>query len=142
MVIPRRARRHIALLLIGVLLFAQLAVAAYACTAVPDASLSGARASAVAGSVAGVEMFGSANHEVGHAAMDAAQQNLCAAHCQSDQQNAGGKPIPDAPAAIPMDSSLRASLLLPAVTLRASTAPRDQLMAGPSRAILHCCFRI
>ncbi|MEO7391680.1 MAG: hypothetical protein ABIU58_05865, partial [Ramlibacter sp.] len=102
MAIPRRVRRFIARLLIGVMLFAQMAVAAYACAGAPSAWMNGARASAAAVSMAGAELTGLANHEVGHAAMDAAQQNLCAAHCQSDQQNAGGKPIPDAPAAIPM----------------------------------------
>lgn len=142
MVIPRRARRFIAHLLIGVMLFAQMAVAAYACAGAPGASMNGARASATAVSIAGAEMASLADYYVGHAAMDPAQQNLCAAHCQSDQQNAGSKPIPDGPAAMPMDSSLRASLLLPGVTLRASTAKGDPPMAGPSHAILHCCLRI
>lgn len=75
--------------------------------------------------------------------MDPAQPNLCAAHCQSGQQNAGAKSVPDLPTAMPVSLYPQASLSLPAELLRASAATRDSPpSADPPHTILHCCLRI
>lgn len=80
----RRFNRSIAHLLMAVLLYAQLATAAYAC---PEPQRPGAPA-AVA------EMPGCDGH-MGGSAMDPEQPLLCQAHCQPDPQNLQPAPAID-----------------------------------------------
>lgn len=135
--IPRALSRFVARLMVGVLLFAQFAVAAYACSGGVGAAMTGDMM------MASASMAGPASGDAGHAAMDPAQPNLCAAHCQSGQQNAGAKALPDLPAALPVGLYPRVPAILPDRTQRASAAPGDPPpMADPPHAILHCCWRI
>lgn len=125
------------------MVFAQMTVAAYACTGVQSVSMSGAMGSGTDLTRVDAAMTGPGDGVSGHAAMDPALPNLCAAHCQGGQQNADGKPAPSVPAAMPM--SLYPSVLAPlsADIRRASTAPDDPPpKADPPHAVLHCCFRI
>ncbi|MBN8507070.1 MAG: hypothetical protein J0L57_00505 [Burkholderiales bacterium] len=144
--IPHASSRFIARLLVGVLLFAQFAVAAYACGGAAGSAMSGA---AGAGAGAGAEMMMAgtalaepASENAGHGAMDPAQPNLCAAHCQSSQQNAGAKPLPDLPAAVPV-SLYPLAPVMSGRSQRADAATDDPpSMADPPHAVLHCCLRI
>lgn len=141
--IPRTVRRFIARLLVGVMVFAQMAVAAYACTGaqakvVPGGGASGTDVTMVLAAVTDL-----ANGGIGHAAMDPAQPTLCAAHCQSGQQNSDSKPAPSAPAVMLVSLYPRTVEIFLADLLRTSPAPHyPPLKVDPPHAILHCCFRI
>lgn len=146
---PRTVSRFIARLLVGVMMFAQMTVAAYACTGAQAAVMPGVGPSGISG-ISGADvtmvraaMTGLAAGAHDHAAIDPAQPNLCAAHCQSGQQNADGRLVASVPAAIPTSLYPRASEMLLAGILRVSAAPHDPPPdADPPHAILHCCFRI
>ena len=143
MLIPRNLNRFIARLLVGVLVFAQMTVAAYACAGAQHTVVPGAGASGTEETMLRAAMTALCDGDIGHAAMDPAQPNLCRAHCQSGQQNADGKPAPSLSAAIPTSLYPRALSVLPADIQRASTAPHDPpRKSDPPHAILHCCFRI
>ncbi|MEO6407889.1 MAG: hypothetical protein ABIO45_03955 [Burkholderiaceae bacterium] len=141
--IPRNVNRFIARLLVGVMVFAQMMVAAYACAGAQGASMRRAGGFGTDVAMSGTAMADLADGDLGHAAMDPAQPNLCAAHCQSSQQNADGKPSPSVSAAIPTSLYPRELTVLHAGIQRASTAADGLLpKADPPHAILHCCFRI
>jgi hypothetical protein len=135
--------RLIARLLVGVMLFAQMAVAAYACTGAPGSSLADVPRSAAYSGAASAAMSEASDGHADHGVMDPAQPNLCAAHCQSGQQNAAGKPAPEVALAVPMSLYPLVPVVLAAATLRASTVRGGPPpMADPPHAILHCCYRI
>lgn len=117
---------------IGVFLFAQMAIAAYACP-----TLSAPPAADV---VASVLAHGpDCKDRVG--AMDSAATNLCAEHCKSDQKSAQTSTV-SVPVAL---LSVRYETPpLPALTPppRATAVSMDALLAGkPPHAILHCVYR-
>ncbi|MEO7243738.1 MAG: hypothetical protein ABIX12_01110 [Rubrivivax sp.] len=143
MLIPRNLNRFIARLLVGLMVFAQMTVAAHACARAQDTVVPGAGASGTEVTMVRGALTAPADGDIGHAAMDPAQPNLCGAHCQSGQQNADGKPAPSLSAAIPTSLYPRALTVLAADDRRASMAPDDPpRKADPPHAILHCCFRI
>lgn len=137
MPIPRALVRPVALLLVGLMVFANTAVAAYGCT--------GATASlAMDANPAMVDVdVGAGVKRVGHEAMDPVHLNLCAGHCQIDRQNADGKPTLNVPASMPVDLYPRVPAHLVAVHIPALMTEGDpQPMADPPHTILHCCFRL
>lgn len=139
-------------MLIGLFVFAQLSVAAYAC---PDLPGSVARHSGNEPS-ASVEMVsdttgadGSAHglHTSGehrYAGMDPGSPNLCMGHCQAGNQAADYTPAPTvSPALMTVMYTLP-----PAEEAVAARGLRTSLLVGgppgasePPHAILHCCFR-
>jgi hypothetical protein len=132
MTFTRSFRQMICRLLIGTLLFAQLAVAAYACPG--TSSMAAARAGG--SSDAGMAMP--------CADMDTAAPNLCAEHCRHGQQAADHSPVLmpmpalfsllyALPSAVSIDEDAASTLASPRV---ASTR------AAPPLAILHCRWRI
>lgn len=139
-------------MLIGLFVFAQLSVAAYAC---PDLSGSGlghadhlpSVAVEVASAATGVDEFPHGLHTNGkhrYAAMDPASPNLCKGHCQAGNQSAD---YTAAPAVSPALMTVMYTLP-PADDAGATRVLRTSLLlAGPPRlsepphAILHCCFR-
>jgi len=132
--LARSLTRSICRLLIGALLFAQLAIAAHACPGMSEP----APAPAVAADAAMPPC-----HE-----MDEAQPNLCLEHCRSGQQAATDLAQP-ATALAPVALALFYPLPAPAPADVASTergAPPtfDERRAGapPPHSILHCCWRI
>lgn len=142
MLVTRAIRKTVSRLLIGVLLFAQLAIASYACpglsaissTGAPDATASARVQAAVepSPSMAGCEQI------------DASAANLCAGHCQHGQQSADTAPVPVVHAAIP--TFLYSLPIEPEHLLgsgRSHPAPDVSLAAAPPppHAILHCVFR-
>jgi hypothetical protein len=131
MTFTRSFRQMICRVLIGTLLFAQLAVAAYACP--------GLSAMASAPPAGGTDMA------MPCADMDAATPNLCAEHCRYGQQTAD-----HAPAATPTPALLSLLYALPpalpaeggAASTPASASVALTGAASPPLAILHCRWRI
>ncbi|CAN5897163.1 hypothetical protein BH11PSE8_BH11PSE8_12600 [soil metagenome] len=135
----RRVLRLICRALIGVVLFAQLAVSAYACPALLSAASSGpdpvgaAIAAAVQPSIHCEDMAGPTDPEFA---------NLCASHCHRDQQS-------DHAARLTIPAVLLTALYVSApapellIAPRSAGDPTSALAAGsPPLAILHCRFRI
>ncbi len=139
----------IARVLIGVLLFAQFAVAAYACPSVLKTASSPAAESseAVAADwMTQAKATASAEHispDCDQIDRDAA--NLCAEHCHQGQQRADTVPAPTVPAAIDLllySLHIEPTHLPP---LGRSVAPSGASLAAalpPAHAILHCVLRI
>ena len=149
MQIPRAMSKAVSRLLIGVLLFAQFAVASYAC---PSLMVSAAEV----GGKAGMAMAVTASSEASAAAtpasmppgcdqIDPEAANLCAEHCRFGHQSVDTAPAPIAHVAIP--TLLYPLPLEPQQLLgsgRAFPALDASLVAAlsPPHAILHCVFRI
>ena len=138
----RSTARFVARLLIGVLVFAQMAVAAYACTATSAASGGGHSGATVALRQA----LDAAAPGVGSAdamPIDADQPALCVGHCRSSHQQVEIKPLPTPPMALtaalynlePVIEEIE-----PLATLSMVDRPPPQ--AEPPHTILHCCWRI
>ena len=144
----RSLSRFIARLLVGVMVLAQMAVAAHACTGLSGFEVSGARdsggwQSAIGFDATGAATTASADCDARHDLLDSAQPNLCVAHCQFGQQNSGGNPVPDIPAALSVSPYLRVKPVMPGWLVRASMVQHDPpLVVDQPHAIQHCCFRI
>ena len=149
MLMTRSLKRFVCRLLIGGLVFAQMAIAAYACPALSGAPQSLSMA-AMGTSVAAITMSPDASAmPTEDAAMTGCEQiddsvpNLCAEHCRFGQQSADHTPVPTVPAAL-----LTTLYTLPVQPepLGHVRTPADmefqRVAASPPLAILHCCFRI
>ena len=144
--LSRSISKSIGRMLVGVLLFAQLAVASYACpnlsgmvAAPDDKSAIAMPVAAVADTVA----TQAATMPPGCDQMDPAAANLCAEHCRYGQQGVDTASVPLVHAAIP--TFLYSLPLEPQRMLgsgRSFPAPDARLAAAPPHAILHCVFRI
>lgn len=123
--------------LIGVVLFAQLAVAAYACPGLATAESPTAMASGAAATDA---QMPDCDDRVG--AMDPESANLCAEHCKQGQQS---DQAPTLTLPVAMLSALYTTLpVLPGkAPARPAAATLSALVAAsPPHAILHCVYRI
>lgn len=147
----RRVKRSVCRLLIGILLFAQMAIAAYACPQLSSAMPTTGSNGSAAGSDPAMAMAGSgaatpvADMAPGCPEMgqpDPDNPNLCVEHVrfgqQSDQTQTSTVP------AILLSSLYNLPLLPePAGPPRSATASAGLFAAAsPPHAILHCCFRI
>ncbi|MGQ0598497.1 hypothetical protein [Aquabacterium sp.] len=146
MTMPRAFRHWICRLMVGVILLAQMSVAAYAC---PSNMASGnAPANAMTAMDAMVDcdqMGGHTGEDMGEGTsrhLDQDNPGLCAEHCHPTQQSDHTQ-VPTVPAALlialytvalTVDAS-RPDGLAPTADSRLHTAP-------PPLSILHCCFRI
>lgn len=136
----RHLHRLIARLLIGVLVFVQVAVAAYACPIMPAGPTIEGMADAAA-------MDGSQtpalDSKPGTLHLDSSQPNLCAAHCQTGQQNTDGKPAPTVSPAFLVTLYPVAPAAPSALSALAPSMVDDPPKAArPPLTILHCCYRI
>ena len=147
--LSRALSKTVGRLLIGVLLFAQFAVAGYACPGLPGMKAmagDGAMSSmAMPAQTTGGATEKSAAMGPGCDQIDQDAANLCAEHCRFGQQSADTAPVPVVLAAIP--TFLYSLPLEPAPLLgscRSMPAPDANLAAAPPppHAILHCVFRI
>ena len=144
----RSISKTISRLLIGVLLFAQFAVASYACPGWPGMGLmvrgaTGAMVlSAAADATSAAEPAGM---PAGCAQIDLSAANLCAEHCHPGQQSADTAATPSVGLGSPIllyslplepQHSLGSGRSFPAPDARLDAAPE------PPHAILHCVFRI
>lgn len=148
--ICKHFRHLVCRVMIGVLLFAQMAIAAYACPAMGGMAADMA-SSAPAGEVAGrppcMETMPAATQASGMGfsdnQMDPSSPALCAAHCDYGQQSADHADAPTVPAVL-----LTTLYTLRALTVRIGRIgplfdqPSPQAASSPPLAILHCCFRI
>lgn len=123
--------------LIGVLLLAQLAVAAYACPGLAAKAPDTAAASAAAALDA--QMPG-CDDMVG--AMDPESANLCAEHCKQGNQS-------DQASTLTVPVALLTALYTTTPALSGKVPPRPAattlsalVAASPPHAILHCVYRI
>jgi hypothetical protein len=140
--ITRQLRRFVARLLVGALIYAQLAIGAYACPP-PSFDAVGTPGVAMAASAMMLEGQGAdvASELTWH--MDSAQPGLCVAHCQSEHhQNIDVKPAPS-----PVLTLMAGYFIEPNAQGARHGRPAglaDSLppQADPPHAILHCCFRI
>ncbi len=152
MELSRTIRKSISRMLMGVLLFAQLAVASYVCP-----SLSGLDSMAISMPNGGVVPVMSLAAAVAPSAlrstgmpldcnqMDPEAANLCAEYCRQGQQSADtaaapvvSAPIPTLLYSIPIEPQhvLGSGRCFPAPDASVDAAPE------PPHAILHCVFRI
>ncbi len=133
----RSLLRGLARGLIGVLLFAQLAVAAYACPGLaakaPAAALASADAAADAEMPDCDDMVG---------AMDPESANLCAEHCKQGKQS-------DQAPTLTVPVGMLTALYTTTPTQPGKAPPRPAaatlsalVAASPPHAILHCVYRI
>ena len=142
MTLSRALSKSIGRLLIGILLFAQFAVAGYAC---PGLKGMGSMANGGTGTVVLSAVAEPAGMPPGCDQIDPNAANLCAEHCHQGQQSAdtGSAPvvsvgIPTLLYSLPLEPqhSLGSGRSFPAPDARLDAAPE------PPHAILHCVFRI
>lgn len=148
MKLPRTLSKSIGRLLIGVVLFAQLAVASYACPGLKGngsmANSRDAKAMLVAAADTAATAF-PAGMPPGCDQMDPDAANLCAQHCHQGQQSADTASAPMV--GLGISTFLYSLPLEPQHSLgsgRSFPAPDARLDAAPEppHAILHCVFRI
>lgn len=146
MTFARALSNQICRMLIGVLLFAQFAVASYACPGLLAMNVITPAVSmpAAADDAADPGPTASTAMPPGCGQMDQDAANLCAEHCRYGQQSADTAPVPVVAAPVP---ALLYMLPLEADSLKgcvqALPAP-DPVLAvrPPPHAILHCVYRI
>jgi hypothetical protein len=143
MLMPRILRRWIARLLLGTLLFAQLAVAAYACPTVTPASQNPYGAPSAMGATNAPAIAFDAGEAFDGVLPDAVQPGLCLTHCQSGQQNADTKSAPGVPLAM-MYAAYPLEVAHPTAVSGFHRPTETGLIvhSDPPHAILHCCFRL
>lgn len=146
----RAFRRWLCRVMVGVLVFAQASIAAYACpgmsgsaqdvsTTVPAAESAVAAPCAQAMPVVTESAVTSSAPDQ----MDPSSQALCAAHCDYGNQSADHSSAPTVQGAL-----FTTLYILPGLSLPIGCAqplfdqPRPQAASSPPLAILHCCFRI
>ncbi len=127
-------RKFAAVVAILGLLFAQLAVSAYACPMMAAAFSAGSAGLTGAGDEAATPPC--------HHQTSGGDQGLCQAHCQSGQQIAGEHPTGHA--AADFVPSFIADVPLPQIDFPSSARATVALVhaTSPPIAIRNCCFRI
>ena len=151
MTLPRALSKAISRLLIGVLLFAQFAVASYACPSLMGTAAMANGMPAIAMAMTATTSADSSQTETSAALPPGCDQidpdaaNLCAEHCHPGQQSAdtGAAPV----VSLGIQTFLYPLPLEPQHALgfgRSFPAPDAWLDAAPEppHAILHCVFRI
>jgi|SRR5882672_3313411 len=153
MKLTRSFKRGVCQVLIGVLLFAQLAGTSYAC---PWLSHSGTPAQQTPAAVGEETVFADTAADMtadaaGEAAMDCEQMavqpeqnapNLCAQDCQHGQQVSQSKPPAFAAAFIVASYFVAPVPVTPRAPPLGAASPDLRAAISPPHAILHCCFRI
>lgn len=131
----RRWLHSVARGLVGVLLFAQIAIAAYACPALSPAMAAETQMPAsVAAPMPDCDGMG--------ATMDPSAANLCAEHCKVGQQSDQASTL-TVPAVLLSVLYTTALVTEPALPPRAAAAsPSALVAASPPHTILHCVYRI
>jgi hypothetical protein len=120
--------------MMGVMLFAQISVAAYACPGLALAAAQGNAANTMPSDMVGCDQMAGS--------MDKATPNLCAAHCHQGQQSDQTQ-VPTLPAMM-LISLYTVNPTVPALAPGWPTRAEQILLsaAPPPLSILHCRFRI
>lgn len=140
--IVRTARRLVAWLMVGLLVFAQTALATHACS-IAFTGPSEMQGQPVFSGTNEATLADAHAQESGAGRSKVALTNLCVGHCQPAQPDAA-----DRSATIPPPASSTAFYTLHPLTKSASIARRTTAaappatLADPPHAILHCCWRI
>jgi len=157
MTMTRAFRQFVCRLMLGVLVFGQMAIAAYACPALSGAPQSfptmtmGASAATMPGDKTGASMAVSPDTSAtadaaamtGCDQIDDSAANLCVEHCRFGQQSADHASAPTVPAALL--TTLYTFPVLPEPLGHgwpSADSKFKRVAASPPHAILHCCFRI
>ena len=151
MTLSKPLRSRMCRFVVGVLAWAQLAVASYACplllTPATHAGVGPSTASACDGMEMGVPAHAAAAEPVAppaSAQLDAEDGALCLEHCRYGQQTNASTASPVVHAALLL--ALYPLVVTPASAAAASServaAPPEATAAPPPLAILHCCLRI
>ncbi len=134
--------------LVGVLLFAQMAIAAYACPGLSSASKIGMEMSATLASPGELNTASGSTDAMRSdcddmaGSMDPSSANLCAEHCKYGQQSDQSSTI-TVPAALLTELYVTPSVPDTAPLPSSAAATLSALVAAsPPHAILHCVFRI
>lgn len=133
--------------LVGVVLFAQMSIAAYACPQRSLVAMSASASVAVAPAEGALGERSSAasdpasNCEGMVGTLDPALPNLCAEHCHYGQQSDQSSTLA-VPAVVLTALYFTPLAAVPVVALRPAAAPSALAAAFPPHAILHCCWRI
>ena len=127
--------RSVARGLVGVLLYAQMAVAAYACPALLSGEAAGMpMPAAVAAPMPDCEGMA--------APMDPAASNLCVEHCKVGQQSDQASSV-TVPTALLNLLYITAAAPEPTLPSRAAAASLNALTAAaPPHILLHCVYRL
>ena len=145
----RQFLRTVCRVLIGVVLFAQLAVSAYACPGLSSAASMKTQMATASAPYVGSNDAAMAtadrkapNCEDMAGPMDPEFANLCAAHCHYGQQS-------DQVSTLTVPAALLNALYVTPLAPEPVVAPRSAanatsalVAASPPHTILHCCFRI
>ena len=143
----RQFLRAVCRALIGVVLFAQLAVSAYACPGLSAAASMKMQMAATAAPDDGSTDAAMADRQAPNCEdmagpMDPEFANLCAEHCHLGQQS-------DQASTLTVPAALLNALYVTPLAPEPVVAPRPAanatsalVAASPPLAILHCCFRI
>ena len=127
--------RAVARGLAGALFFAQMAIAAYACPAVPVVGVAEMRMSAIPAAAM-------PDCEAMTGAMDPFAANLCAEHCKYGQQSDQASTL-TVPAVLLSLLYTTPLVTEPALPPRAAAASLSALVAAcPPHTLLHCVYRI
>jgi hypothetical protein len=129
----------VAACLAGVLLSAQMAIAAYACPGLSSAPAGHPRSADVAAAPASTPMV---NCDDMTGAMDPSSPNLCAEHCKYGQQSDQAATL-SVPVAVLTALYTTAPVPVMAPPSRPAAATLSALVAAsPPHAIAHCVYRI
>ena len=141
--------RAVARCLVGGLLMAQMAIAAYACPALSSGATGNMQTSAPSASLDGPGQADAAVSMAHHGncgdmagTMDASLPNLCAEHCKVGQQS-DKAPTLTTPAAVLTALYAMPLVPQPALPPRSAAGTLSALVAAsPPHTVLHCVYRI
>ena len=140
--------RTVARCLVGVVVMAQLAIAAHACPPLSGSAVASAQmatpvalADEPSSALAGMPMAGSATCDDVTGASDQLSPNLCAEHCKVGQQSDQAQTI-TVPAAVLTPLYVTPPMPEAAPPRPAAATMSALVAASPPHAILHCVFRI
>ena len=155
MTMTRAFKRLVSAGLVGLILFAQLAIAAYACPALQSsgARMQGLEAAGGGDQVVRDDGMATTGNDAGLAAMpgcdqmagapDEAAPNLCAEHChfgqQGNQSHVPALPVMTLVSLYTVAATVPDEASLP-VTVRTASLATPAVVPIP-HAILHCCIR-
>jgi hypothetical protein len=131
MTMTRAFKHWVCRLMVGVILLAQMSVAAYAC---PGMAAGNDHLSAMAATMVDCDQMAGQ--------LDKANPGLCAEHCHPTQQSDHTQ-VPTVPAML-MISLYTVALMVDASAPDGLTPTADSRLqaASPPLSILHCCFQI
>jgi len=135
-------RKWVCHVMVGVVVFAQMSIAAYSCPATSGSAQGPLGGTPTAGSVLTGQDGMSPGADSLPEPMHPSSPALCAAHCDFGNQSADHASTPTAQPALITTVYFLPALAVPSVPAGdAFDQPGPQSACSPPLAILHCCFR-